>query len=821
MRNQVAALPRESDPAATAKRIGLALAGPLLIIGSVLLILHTIAFGGHLTFTQPDIPALWLPNYCYLGTSLVHGSIPTWNPYVMGGLPFAADPQSGWMYLIPTVLFSTMSCGAAIRWFVVIHPILAGLGIYWFLRAERISRPAATVGGLVLAAAVAGSRLVVDVPFPGALAWSALLLAATARCLHSDSWPARIGWAVLTALAWGQLAATHLSHGLVIGTVLLFSYVVMRTVVDVRSGRRTVRDRALLLGLLVLALPLVNFAYFYPRLLYIPGTTMGYGYAGLQTLGGELAGRFVGPHLPGPTSGPRTIVSFAFSPGTYLGATALAVAFAGWWSSRLRPLVITFTAAFLVFYLASLHGVAFTLAHIIRRLPFGDVYLQSPWRFRYGALFALAVLTGLGVEAWREPASLRRRMAMLAPGVFLWGVLPWFDEPGAHLVLLVIGAAAAAGILTLVVRRPALAAIIPAVLAIELVANGLMGQALHADVYSRDPGVLGTRQPPFNALGPTRIDVASYLQPDAFVRDIQKGPGDRFLSLNPTSYLDYTEPGNWPYLTNQRSMLFGIEDAQGYNSIEPLRYWTYIRSVTPQDYAYNNAVILRPPPSALDLLQVGWEIAPEGMRPSPGFHPYAHEGPWTLYRGPNVPRASFVSDWTVTDEQSALHTVTQRGFQPEKSVVLEASPGISKTRVAGGTTSYQWLSTQEARVDVDAPSAGIVLVRNTFDSNWHATVDGHPVTLLRADYFLQGIPVTAGQHTIVLTYQDPAIGRGLIGSGVVLVLLLGTAIVLYVRRRRPVVMLPVAEEAPVLIEPVGAPAELEPTPAGHTSEVHP
>ncbi len=683
MRNGTVALNGARDPAGTAKRAALAMAGPLLIIGSVLLILHSIAFGGRLTFSQPDIPALWLPNYCYLGTSLVHGSLPTWNPYVMGGLPFAADPQSGWMYLVPTVLFSTMSCGAAIRWFVVIHPILAGLGIYWFLRAERVSRPAATVGGLVLAAAVSGSRLVVDVPFPGALAWSALLLAAAARCLHADRWPARIGWVVLAAIAWGQLAATHLSHGFVIGSILLLCYVAMRTVMDVRSGRRTVRDRGQLLVLLLFAMPLVNLAYFYPRLFYLPGTTMGYGYAGLAKLGEQLAGRWVGPHLPGPTSGPWTIVSFAFSPGAYLGATALAVAFAGWWSSRLRPLVATFTAAFLVFYLASLHGVASTLAHIIRRVPFGDVYLQSPWRFRYGALFALAVLTGLGVEAWREPASVRRRAAMLAPGVFLWGVLPWFDEPGVRLVLLAVGAVAAAGILTLVVRRPALAAIIPAVLAVELIANGLLGQAPHADVYSRDPGVLGTRQPPFNALGMTRIDVASYLQPDAFVRDIQKGPGERFLSLNPTSYLNYTEPGNWPYLTNQRAMLFGIEDAQGYNSIEPMRYWTYIRSVTPQDYAYNNAVVLRPSPSALDLLQVGWEIAPEGMRPSPGFRPYAREGPWTLYRGPDVPRASFVSDWTVTDEQSALHTVTQRGFQPEKTAVLETPPGILPVRRRG------------------------------------------------------------------------------------------------------------------------------------------
>src|SRR5207245_4884427 len=152
---------------------------------------------------------------------------------------------------------------------------------------------------------------------------------------------------------------------------------------------------------------------------------------------------------------------FAFSPGAYLGAGALALAFAGWWSRRLRPVVAAFSVALVLCYSASLEAVASPLAPLIRSLPFGDVYLQSPWRFRYGALLALAVLAGLGVEAWREAFGLRRRVAMLAPGVLVWGVLPWFAGPAARLVFVVFGAIAAAAALALVVRRPALAAALP------------------------------------------------------------------------------------------------------------------------------------------------------------------------------------------------------------------------------------------------------------------------------------------------------------------------------------------------------------------------
>ena len=768
------------------RRFAKASAGPALIVGSVVVVLHAMAFGGRVTFTQPDVAALWLPNFSLLGESLRHGAIPYWNPYVMGGLPFAADPQSGWMYLPAMLLFWALPAATALRWYLILQPILAGLGVYWFLRAERVSRPAATAGGLVLALVIAGSRLVVDLPFPAVLAWSALMLAAGAHYLRADRWPARLGWAVATAIAWGQIAAIHLSHGLVIGTLAFACYATVRTVVDVRSGRRSGRDRAAVLLVLVAALPLVNLAYFLPRLGYLPTTTLGYGYANIQRLGSSLAGQKVGPRLPGPVSPATWIFAFAFSPGAYLGATALAVAFAGWWSRRLRPLMLAFTALLVICYVASLQAVAYGMESVIRRLPFGDVYLQSPWRFRYGVLLALAVLAGLGVEAWREETVWRRRASMLVPGLLLWGVLPWVTRPAvARLSLLGVGALAGAAVLLLVARKPVLAALIPLVLAVELVGNGLAGQAAGAPTVSDGISGLDARQPPFNALGPVAIRAADYLRSDAFVHAIRGAPPARFLSLNPPlSYIEWTDPRSWPYLADQRAMLLGIEDAQGYNSIEPLRYWTYLRAVSATPYPYNNAAVKNPPPSALDLLQVGWEVVPAGGEPTPGFTPVAREGAWVLYRGPAAPRASVVSRWTVTHPGDALRAVTAPDFSPESVVVLERSPGLSSSGGSStGSASFAWTSPTSARVTVTSPTDAVVLVRNTYDPHWHATVDGGPAPVLRADYFLQAVPVKAGTHTIVLTYSDSTFAAGLAGSAAVIAAMLGLAV--FLRRRRP------------------------------------
>jgi hypothetical protein len=451
-------------------------------------------------------------------------------------------------------------------------------------------------------------------------------------------------------------------------------------------------------------------------------------------------------------------------------------------------MVTGFTVVLVICYTASLDAVAGPLEGFIRALPFGDVYLQSPWRFRYGALLALAVLAGLGVEAWREAPGRRERIRMVVPGLVVWGVLPWFFGPAAQLSFLVVGAVVGLAVLAVVTHRPAVAAIIPVVLALELVVSGLLGQT--TDAVARSTGIahLDTRQPPFNALGPLEVNVAAYVRGEPFASTIRDGPLARFLSLNPAdSYLAYTTRDDWPYLTSQRAVLLGVEDAQGYNSIEPIRYWTYMRAVSGAPYPYNHSVVSDPPPSALDLLQVGWEIGPQGATASPGFTAVERDGRWVLHRATPSPRASVVDAWTVTDEAGALKAVTDPGFQPGAGAILEEDPGIPAAAATGGSpgsASFEWLSPQSARIDVTASGNGIVLVRDTFDEGWRATVDGDPAPVLRTDYFLQGVPVTAGTHTVVLTYRDPAIGIGLAVSAVALALLLGTAAVLASRRRK-------------------------------------
>ena len=101
------------------------------------------------------------------------------------------------------------------------------------------------------------------------------------------------------------------------------------------------------------------------------------------------------------------------------------------------------------------------------------------------------------------------------------------------------------------------------------------------------------------------------------------------------------------------------------------------------------------------------------------------------------------------------------------------------------------------------------LIRNPWDQNWHATVDGKPVPLLHADFVMQGVAVPAGTHTIDLYYRDTAIGTGLVISGLAWLLLLIGFVVL--RRRESRGVSRAAESSPQRSEP---PRDTEPVPAG-------
>ena len=769
------------------RRTVLAWAGPALVVVAVVAVLHDFAVGGRLSSQHPDVLAYWLPTYCHLGESLASLRVPAWNPFAMAGAPFAADPQSGWMYLPAMALFAALPCGAALRWMIVLQPLLAGVGLYAFLRVERLSRAAAATGAVMLALALASSRLALFLPFPSALAWTTLLLGACGKFLRAGTGPARLGWLLAAAAAWGQLAGAHLAQGLVLGTGAAGAYVVGFGVSRVREGAwspvRALGTTALLAG----AALAVNLAVLVPRLSYLPFSSYGPGYARTVQVQGSL--------LP-----PGWPLKLATTPAAYLGLAALALAFAGWWSGRHRRLVLTFTVFGALCYFLGSDLVARPLALRVARLPVLGFYSHYPGRYSLGVLLALPVLAAAGLEAWRarsRPGSARPAVAMLAAGGAVWWALPpLLGASAGQLLVPAVGLVAGLAVLATVRWRPALAWLFPAVLALELAGAAWLGQEGVLRPATPDGRAFGANLTGwFTPLREPRVDPEAYLARGPIARALAARPGTgRFLSHSPEDltdrgYLEAQAPRAWGLLANQRSMLFRLPEVQGYNPVQLLRFWVFARALADRPLDYNAAVLTEPAGPALDLLEVGWIVAPDGEPPLEGAVPVAREGRWALYRVPSpAPPVSLVSDWRVVEpgggeDAAALVEVLSPGFDPSRTAVLEDDPGLGRPPGGIGRADVVAREAQLTVVTTESASPAVLVVRTPWDRNWRATVDGRPAPVIPADFLLQGVPVPGGSHTVVLRYDDPSIGYGALGSALAVLGLLGATAV--AARRRP------------------------------------
>ena len=87
------------------------------------------------------------------------------------------------------------------------------------------------------------------------------------------------------------------------------------------------------------------------------------------------------------------------------------------------------------------------------------------------------------------------------------------------------------------------------------------------------------------------------------------------------------------------------------------------------------------------------------------------------------------------------------------------------------TNAFKLESLRETRVTgtVSAERDSALVFQMAFDDGWRAKVDGHFVPVFRADVGLLGVPLTAGAHSVELSYQPPLLYLGGFASAITFV----------------------------------------------------
>lgn len=145
-----------------------------------------------------DLLYYFAPFRQFLRSHLLQGVLPLWNPFTFAGQPFFADIQTQLLYP-PNYLTLLPSVATGMSWYLVLHWLIAALGMRQWLRTLKISEEAARIGGLIFALSGFFWWEINHPPVIAAFAWIPWWFAALEKAVRQPS--VRVGWCLGAAYA--------------------------------------------------------------------------------------------------------------------------------------------------------------------------------------------------------------------------------------------------------------------------------------------------------------------------------------------------------------------------------------------------------------------------------------------------------------------------------------------------------------------------------------------------------------------------------------------------------------------------------------------
>lgn len=709
------------------------------------------------------------PFAAYAKRQLPH--IPLWNPYLMSGRPLLGDDQSAVFspftapaYVMP--LLTSLGWSAALKLFV------AAFGAFLLARALGMRD-----GGAVLAGLVYGFNfwLVTWLAYPHSGVWAVFpwLLCATELLVRR---PDPLSAGALAVAVAAQFLCGHAESSFDI-LVAVGCFFVLRALQAGRRSRERGRfARHVLVGFLFGAVAGTALAAF----VLAPFIELLLGSADIHQRAGtavdqHLAARgllsvFLPDYWGRPTQTPLT--PFIRAQAYYAGALPLLLAIAALWIRRTTERVAI--AVFGFAGLAVAVGIPpflqivtrlpiFSSGHNSRLIPWymmavallagwglddlGALPLRG-WRRRsLLALFAVALITPVAVVLARgEIHGLHGRALLVATGLV---PPPSRQDSGAASVIhlaalvgwLVLGCAAIA-LIGLAVRGR-----LRGRMFVGLVLGLVILDLFHADTgYYAGVAQANARQPATGA-----------------IRYLEEHRGTRFEAT-----------GDIPW--NVIAMRYSLQEAGGYDLPIPRRFdrlWR--REVDPEHpsqvgrtFADIPLILPRVDGRRLHTLRL---LGVGSLLVAPTDPPLHVAGLRQVYSGRDArvygvaqpqPRAVVVgAQRVVGGGQAALDAVANQGFDPRRSVVTEqVMPGLVRlpefagaASAPAGSATITSYGAQRVQIHVTSRRAGALVLDDSYAPGWRATVDGRPARVYQVDYVLRGVPVGAGAHTVIFTYQ--------------------------------------------------------------------
>ncbi|HEX3302558.1 MAG TPA: YfhO family protein [Thermomicrobiales bacterium] len=761
-----------------------------------------------------DTLTFYIPWYSFMGERLRAFDVPGWMPYQFSGAPFAADPQSGWMYMPAMVFFTLFSGAAAQTAFLIFHWLLAGLSMYALARVLGMRPSGALVAAVALEFGTYLEHTHTSLLRAQLGAWLPLTLLGIELALRSRRWEGRIlAWS-LTGFAVTQVLAAWVGQGAYLALLVAGSYLAYRTLSASTPSLVTWRDRILQLmaggGTILLVTFGLNAAALIPRLEWNGRSNLAGGdYSDLYQTGGR--GWSFARIVDRLTSYDNGLLYW------YVGVATITLALVG--------AVVAFRR-FAVPYFVALTGIAIILTlddtpvhRLFYLLPrFETLHQHQPNRTLVLLTLSLPILAGAAID--RLSTWTRLRVALIVPLVplILYGLiavtlpddLSGIGAPTRNAViattLLLFGA------VLLGRRRIAWPAFQPATIvtcaAVFLVWWDPTGSAIAHSLRT------GQSDPVADGLVTAYTATTNPGGAGGFLQaQMASQPPFRYFGIDELHWTKKTTRSAWTYsarfndpavveiLPGPRAMRLELDGIQGYNPVHLRRYDEYFEAMNGQSQNYHVSEVLRNGASSplINLLNVRYIVVPNGRDggwDGAGLveagiadrEVYADEHVRVLENDDALPRAWIVHEARTVPEGGALPVLADGSVDPRTVALIEEHvPDLALPR-AGANEMVQFLasdSPDRLRFAANLAAPGLVVLSEIYDPGWHAYVDGKRVPVLVTDHILRSVPVSAGSHTIELRYEPATLKIGLAITTATTITILIVAVI-YLLRPRPI-----------------------------------
>lgn len=780
-------------------------------------------------FYHHDLQYYFFPYHKLVVDITRSGHLPLWNPYAFSGIPLLGDGQTA-MFYPPNWLFWLLPPVHALTIVVLLHFSIAGGGMWLYLRSLRLSRLAAFVAALAymfngfLVARVVHLSIMAGAALIPLIFWSIELL------LQQRT---RRAFVLAAAMVCLQALAGH-PQVPIYTAVGIGLYVLTLAIVHWRREQHWRAFQPLaylgsvyLVGYALAAIqlvPWIELASFSPR-----AASASYGFVTFQSLASFDWLLFLFPYGYG---GLRTtwlqsapgwdLPVYMWERMAYVGIMPLALAVVGIadlrrlrtyqneraGASRLQSERLLALIVVLVILLLIAAGSSTPFGRLVYLLP-AIGKLRAYARAIAVACFALAALAAFGLErctAIRSSTALSRfyRAPIIIACVLILLV------NGVLLLANTVGSAAFAStannemfkiMLDRSLQLDQANAYVPLLLTI---ASVIVLWWLSRGVTRRNGAAL---------VALVAVDLLSFaatFNPTISPASFERVPESvAFLRRDPDLFRTAS------FITNDRlppaiaqeqlaiswALPYGIEDINGFNSLQPRRYTDVLFGPEIEDVSYGflrDTRLLQPDNHLLSMLNVKYVLVPKPSElvlqplhtdliasgeapPETGWRSVFQDQHVSILQNPApLDRAYFVSTVrSIPNAPTILAVIKQPGFDPDLLALVEGDLTEQEAQRlstnAPAQVQVERVSPNELRLHTQATADRFLVLSEMWFPGWHAEIDGQPLPIYRTNYLLRGLVVPAGSHTIRMYYRPTS---ALTGAGITMLTLLGCGIAL-------------------------------------------